>query len=502
MIELAPAGGADVQHLDRLLALGRGHLLPLQSRVGHGPQVAREVPRRRAGLTPHEGRGQLRHDRDVAQPLDRVRLGGEDLLAADSHALDQPEDERVRPAVLERGAGGAVQAQEVLGAVAALGRQLRALQRGRHRRRHVQLAPPRQLRQAGDVHRVQPDRRTDHHAHRGPRVRRVGQQPQPGQQVAHLGALEVGRGPVQAERQRPFLQRRAHHGAVPHRRGHQHGDPLGIGSGGDQPGCPGGDGLCLRALGCAAPEAHAAPLACLHCLIGARGRLDGGHDRLRAAQAAPQGHRGRIGERARELLQCRCGAGHRDLAPLLTQQRQERPLREVGVLVVVHQHGGQPARHAAAHMRVLVQKRERAEHQVARVQCAAVGQQPLVVGVQPGELAVAQRRRTGGVVAVFGLCQGGVGPGGQLAGGDHLPLEVVDPRHERGQQRGGVAADLVPAQRQLLQLLQQQRHPLGRGDRHEGGVQAGLDGLAPQQGLAERAEGVRRQLVVGRRTSS
>jgi hypothetical protein len=34
-----------------------------------------------------------------------------------------------------------------------------------------------------------------------------------------------------------------------------------------------------------------------------------------------------------------------------------------------------------------VQQGEGAQHQVARVQRAAVGQQPLVVGVQPGELA-------------------------------------------------------------------------------------------------------------------
>ena len=96
------------------------------------------------------------------------------------------------------------------------------------------------------------------------------------------------------------------------------------------------------------------------------------------------------------------GPGHRDLARLFAQQRKQGALGEVGVLVVVGQHGGQAGGDAAAHVRALVQQRERAQDQVAGVQRAARGQQPVVVGVDLGELALAQRRGAGGVVAVLG----------------------------------------------------------------------------------------------------
>ena len=509
MVELPAPGRVDVQHLHRLLALGRRHLLPVQAGVGHGAQVAGEVARGGPRLAAHEGRGQLGHHRDVAQPLDGVGLRGEHLLAADAHPLDQPQHERVRAPVLERRARRPVQAQEVLGAVAALGRQLRPLERGADRRRHVELAPPGQLGQPGDVHRVQPHRGPRHHAHGGAGVGRVGQQPQPGQQVAHLGALEVGGRAVQAEGQRPLLERRAHHGAVAHGRGHQHRHPRRVGAGAHQRGRLGRHRLRLGALGRAAPEAHAAAVAGRHPAAAARRRAGGGDHGPRAAKAAVQVHGGGVGERAQELVlvlarrrarpQRLLGVGgHGDLAGLLAQQRQQGRLGEVGVLVVVGQHRGQAAGHAAAHVRALVQQPERAQHQVAGVQRAAVGQQPVVVGVQLGELTLAQRGGARGVVLVLARGQAVVRVGGQLGRGDHVLLQPVDPRDERGQQRSRVAADLVVAQRQLLQLLQQQRHPLRGRHRHEARIQAGLHRLGAQQARAEGAERVHGQLVVGR----
>ena len=136
-----------------------GGLLLAQPRLGDRGEVAREVARRGVRLAAHVGRGQLGELRDVAQPLDRVRVGGEHLLAAQADALDQPQHEGVGPPVLERVRGRAVEAQERARAVAALLGELRPLERRGHGRGHVELAPARELRQASHVHRAQLDGR-------------------------------------------------------------------------------------------------------------------------------------------------------------------------------------------------------------------------------------------------------------------------------------------------------------------------------------------------------
>ena len=323
-----------------------------------------------------------------------------------------------------------------------------------HGRGHVQLAPPRQLGQARDVHRVQPHRRARHHAHRGARVGRVGQQPQPGQQVAHLGALEVRGRAVQAEGQRPLLQRRAHHRAVAHGRAASARRS--------------GRGRCRRrsarrrrprwpapgrARRRSARSARCRPRGSRRRRRSPGGRAGGGGDRPRAAQAARPGATVEAsGKRARELGQRRAaGPVTRDLARLLAQQRQQGGLGEVGVLVVVGQHRGQAARHAAAHVRALVQQRERAQHQVAGVQRAArrpaAGRGRRTAGRTRARAAPRcgrRRRRARPRPAGRSAC------GGQLVRRDHLLLQPVDARHEPGQQRRRVAADLVLAQGQLL----------------------------------------------------
>ena len=115
----------------------------------------------------------------------------EHLLASQADPLYQPQHEGVGSAVLERGAGGAVEAQERAGAVAPLLGQLRALERGGHRRRHVELAPPSELGEPSDVDRAQLYRWSAERADDGARVVWVGERSQPGEHVAHLGALEV-----------------------------------------------------------------------------------------------------------------------------------------------------------------------------------------------------------------------------------------------------------------------------------------------------------------------
>ena len=117
--------------------------------------------------------------------------------------------------------------QEHARAVAALLGELRALERGRDGRGHVELAAPRQLRQARHVHGAQLDRRAAQRPHHRARVVRVGERAQPGEHVAHLGALEVGGGAAGAGGHGALLERGRDHRALALHRAHQHRDPLG-----------------------------------------------------------------------------------------------------------------------------------------------------------------------------------------------------------------------------------------------------------------------------------
>ena len=73
----------------------------------------------------------------------------------------------------------------------AAGVDLRRLGRGGERGDHVELAPARDLHAARDVDRAQLDRRPRERAHDGAGVARVDEQPQPGEDVLDLGALEA-----------------------------------------------------------------------------------------------------------------------------------------------------------------------------------------------------------------------------------------------------------------------------------------------------------------------
>ena len=120
----------------RRLGLGLG-----KARLRDRGDVAREVARRGLRLAAHVGGRELAQLRDRHQPLERVRLRREQLLAAQPDALDQPVHERVGTHVLERLRRRAVEAQERLRAVAPFGREVRALDREPGRRDHVELAP-------------------------------------------------------------------------------------------------------------------------------------------------------------------------------------------------------------------------------------------------------------------------------------------------------------------------------------------------------------------------
>ena len=160
------------------------------------------------GLTPRPGGRQLGQARERQQPLGHLGLGGEEPLPAQSHPLDQPPHEDVGTPLLQRRRRGAVELQEGLDPLPRLGLDLGAVERRLAGGDHVQLAPPCDRRQPRQVARAQLDRRPCQRPGRGRRVVGVGEHPQPGDRVAHLGPLEEGGRTGEVERDAPLLHRR------------------------------------------------------------------------------------------------------------------------------------------------------------------------------------------------------------------------------------------------------------------------------------------------------
>ena len=142
-------------------ALGAaGDLLLAQPRLGHGGQVAGEVARGGLRLAAHVGGGQLAaawRCCAAARPCPpgwRTPAGGADRCARSAAARTRPGGgPRMRSTPSGRGAG--TRCARSRPSCESCGPS----QRGRDRRRHVELAPARQLREPRDVHRAQLDRR-------------------------------------------------------------------------------------------------------------------------------------------------------------------------------------------------------------------------------------------------------------------------------------------------------------------------------------------------------
>ena len=226
--------------------------------LGDGGDVAHEVADRPARHPPREVGGELGEAREVDQALSGLRGGREEAVTAHPDPLDQPAHEHVRPHRLHRRRGRALELQERLDPVARLGAELGALERGVERRDHVELAPPRDRRDAGEVGRAQVDRRAGERAHDRGGVVGVGEHPQPGQRVAHLRPLEERR--VAGDLNGTLRSSSAAATRRPWRQpgGGDHADPLGqrLAGGKELLDLPRGR-LRLGALAAAAPEADA-----------------------------------------------------------------------------------------------------------------------------------------------------------------------------------------------------------------------------------------------------
>ena len=194
--------------------------------VGHRGDRAGELARRglrRAAQVVGRELGELG---EVDEPLGDLGRGGEQELAAQAEPLDQPVDVEVRARRVDRARRRAVHLQERGDPLARLGRDLRRLQRRAERRDHVELAPAGDLRAAREVDRAQLDRRAGERADHGAGVAGVGEQPQPGEQVAHLRALEEGGRAREPVRDRALLQRRGDGLALALDRADEHADVL------------------------------------------------------------------------------------------------------------------------------------------------------------------------------------------------------------------------------------------------------------------------------------
>jgi hypothetical protein len=77
------------------------------------------------------------------------------------------------------------------------------------------------------------------------------------------------------------------------------------------------------------------------------------------------------------------------------------------------------------------------------IETAGLGEDPVVGGVELGELELAARRLPLGLVGGAGLLR--LRPLGERRRPDPFRLQPVDPCQQTRQQPGGVATDLVPA---------------------------------------------------------
>ena len=280
---------------------------------------------------------------------------------------------------------------------------------------------------------------------------------------------------------------------------HEHRNLLGRDTRAQQPGHVGGDRLGLSALVRAAPEADVTGADGTDHLRQPVGqRLDHRPGRPQDAVGAPEGvlepHRLQAGKLGREVAHVlRSGAAHapdrlvvvtrRDQVAVLGDEGEDEPhVGVLEVLQVVDEHVPVVSGDAGPDVWLRRQQRVRLEHQVAEVQAALRGEHRVVRLVDRRELPL----------ALGALVPGGQPgrPAGVFDRGDHRLLEAVDAGDHAREHRSGVAAEVVPAQGQLVDALQQHREPVGGcHGRHER-ADPRLERLVVQQAGAEPVHGV------------
>ena len=137
------------------------------------------------------------------------------------------------------------------------------------------------------------------------------------------------------------------------------------------------------------------------------------------------------------------------------------------------------------------------EDHLVLVEHAEAEHEGVVAVVDLAELDLAQRLLPGDAARRTPL--GGPGAVAQVARPDPLGLEDVDPLEQPGEQPGGVAADLMAAQRQLVEVVEEQGEAVRRRGRLEERVDAGLERVVAEHPLGEARPGLHPELLEGAR---
>ena len=178
------------------------------------------------------------------------------------------------------------------------------------------------------------------------------------------------------------------------------------------------------------------------------------------------------------------------------QRLDQRAVSRSRVLELVDHQEGEALGERPAHVGAFAEQALQLDHQVAGVEAAAIAQHAIVTRVQVRELALALGSLALGRTLRLALAL--LGPVAQPAGGDPLRLQGVDAAQEPGQEPGRVAADLVPAQRQVVEPVEQHRQPIGGAHRGEEGVEPRLERVLSEQALGDDLIGRDPELLVGK----
>ncbi len=468
-VERQPDDGARRR---RLLAAGR-----LDPRLGDGREVGDEAAGRAVRFAPRPGGRQLGQAGEAEEALGDLRLGGEEALAAQADGLDQPPHEDVGAPLLHHPGGGVVELEEGLDPLARLGLELGRVERRLAAGDHVELAPAGDRRQPGEVAGAQFDRRPGQRASRGGRVVGVGEHAQPGDRVAHLGALEergrAGRG-GRGSRAPPSPRRpRRPRGPASARRTQMSSARVPPAS---RCSTSRAGRLRLRALVGALPEAQ-----------------------LRLAEAALEGDDLAVGvedryQSSRPSLPLSSStniwSGLSPASPSISARWAARRL-----LQLVDHHLGEALGDPGPHVGPLDQQARRGRGRRRRGRGSRT---------RPGSGRGSRRARRTRPRAAPSRARPRSAPprpGARPARrGSSAPtrsrLQRVDPRQQARQQPGRVAADLVAAQRQRVEAVEQDREPLRPPEHVEEGVEPGRLGVLAQEALAELVPGADPELLI------
>ena len=392
-------------------------------------------------------------------------------MSPEADSLDQPAYEHVGSHLAHGPGRRAVELQELPDAIAGLGRDLRALERGLQRGDHVELATPGDRRAASEVDRAQLHRRPAEGADRRGGVGGIGQESKPGDHVAHLRALEEGAGAAQPVGNATFLERGGHRPRRASAARNRHADLLHLHlARGEGALDVASHGLGLCALVRPGPEANPSRRSGRSARnVGTAGR--GRHHRVRrveqVAAVAPGGLQCDLARLDRLPRPGRGGiagppallvvAGEDGGGRAARQRLDQRPLGGTGVLELVDQQMREALGDRSCQRRPLAEQPGQLEHGVDVVHGARRVEHRVVALVDLGELPLPG----GGIPLGTRSTRLLVGPAAEALGRHAGGLQRVDSVDDPGEEPGGVTADLMTSQWQLVDAVEQHRQALG-----------------------------------------